>query len=36
MTIARPRKIVCVGRNYREHAAELGNVVPTSQAATAR
>jgi len=28
MTIARPRKIVCVGRNYREHAAELGNVVP--------
>lgn len=24
----RPGKIVCVGRNYREHAAELGNVVP--------
>jgi len=24
----RPSKIVCVGRNYREHAAELGNVVP--------
>lgn len=23
-----PRKIVCVGRNYREHAAELGNEVP--------
>ncbi len=23
-----PTKIVCVGRNYREHAAELGNVVP--------
>lgn len=23
-----PGKIVCVGRNYREHAAELGNVVP--------
>lgn len=22
-----PRKIVCVGRNYREHAAELGNEV---------
>jgi len=22
-------KIVCVGRNYREHAAELGNEVPT-------
>src|SRR5450432_4347263 len=25
----RPTKIVCVGRNYREHAAELGNEVPT-------
>ena len=25
----RPSKIVCVGRNYREHAAELGNAVPT-------
>ncbi len=25
----RPSKIVCVGRNYREHAAELGNEVPT-------
>jgi 2-keto-4-pentenoate hydratase/2-oxohepta-3-ene-1,7-dioic acid hydratase in catechol pathway len=24
-----PSKIVCVGRNYREHAAELGNAVPT-------
>ncbi len=24
----RPGKIVCVGRNYAEHAAELGNVVP--------
>ena len=23
-----PGKIVCVGRNYREHAAELGNEVP--------
>lgn len=23
-----PRKIVCVGRNYRDHAAELGNAVP--------
>ena len=23
-----PRKIVCVGRNYREHAAELGNEPP--------
>ena len=25
----RPGKIVCVGRNYREHAKELGNAVPT-------
>jgi 2-keto-4-pentenoate hydratase/2-oxohepta-3-ene-1,7-dioic acid hydratase in catechol pathway len=24
-----PSKIVCVGRNYREHAAELGNDVPS-------
>ena len=24
----RPSKIVCVGRNYRQHAAELGNEVP--------
>jgi 2-keto-4-pentenoate hydratase/2-oxohepta-3-ene-1,7-dioic acid hydratase in catechol pathway len=24
----RPSKIVCVGRNYREHAAELGNQMP--------
>lgn len=24
----RPTKIVCVGRNYRDHAAELGNEVP--------
>lgn len=24
-----PTKIVCVGRNYREHATELGNDVPT-------
>jgi 2-keto-4-pentenoate hydratase/2-oxohepta-3-ene-1,7-dioic acid hydratase in catechol pathway len=24
----RPSKIVAVGRNYREHAAELGNAVP--------
>ncbi len=29
MAIARPGKIVGIGRNYREHAAELGNVVPT-------
>lgn len=25
---SRPGKIVCVGRNYREHAKELGNEVP--------
>ena len=25
----RPSKIICVGRNYRDHAAELGNDVPT-------
>ena len=24
----KPGKIVCVGRNYREHAKELGNDVP--------
>jgi len=24
-----PSKVVCVGRNYREHAAELGNVMPS-------
>ena len=24
----KPSKIVCVGRNYREHAAELGNPMP--------
>ncbi|MFN2597384.1 MAG: fumarylacetoacetate hydrolase family protein [Pyrinomonadaceae bacterium] len=24
-----PSKIVCVGRNYQEHAAELGNPLPT-------
>ena len=23
-----PRKIVCIGRNYRDHAAELGNEIP--------
>jgi 2-keto-4-pentenoate hydratase/2-oxohepta-3-ene-1,7-dioic acid hydratase in catechol pathway len=23
-----PSKIICVGRNYREHAAELGNPIP--------
>jgi len=26
--VNRPGKIVCVGRNYVEHAAELGNKVP--------
>jgi 2-keto-4-pentenoate hydratase/2-oxohepta-3-ene-1,7-dioic acid hydratase in catechol pathway len=26
---ATPSKIVCIGRNYREHAAELQNPVPT-------
>jgi 2-keto-4-pentenoate hydratase/2-oxohepta-3-ene-1,7-dioic acid hydratase in catechol pathway len=25
----RPGKIVCVGRNYRDHAREMGNDVPT-------
>ncbi|MES2662868.1 MAG: fumarylacetoacetate hydrolase family protein [Pseudomonadota bacterium] len=25
-----PSKIICVGRNYREHAIELGNAVPES------
>ena len=28
MTITRPGKIVCVGRNYRDHAKEMGNDVP--------
>jgi len=28
MPMTRPGKIVCVGRNYRAHAAELGNEVP--------
>src|SRR5438105_928324 len=26
--IARPRKVICVGRNYAEHARELGNELP--------
>ena len=26
--VDRPGKIVCIGRNYREHARELGNEVP--------
>ncbi|MCC7055249.1 MAG: fumarylacetoacetate hydrolase family protein [Gemmatimonadaceae bacterium] len=29
MSLERPGKIVCVGRNYREHAKELGNAVPS-------
>ena len=28
LTPTEPSKVVCVGRNYREHAAELGNEVP--------
>ncbi|HEY7877588.1 MAG TPA: fumarylacetoacetate hydrolase family protein [Gemmatimonadaceae bacterium] len=28
-SLQRPGKIVCVGRNYRAHAQELGNDVPT-------
>jgi 2-keto-4-pentenoate hydratase/2-oxohepta-3-ene-1,7-dioic acid hydratase in catechol pathway len=28
MSLPRPSKIVCVGRNYLEHAKELGNEVP--------
>ncbi len=28
--MSRPGKIVCVGRNYREHAKELGNDVPSA------
>ncbi|MEX2569920.1 MAG: fumarylacetoacetate hydrolase family protein [Gemmatimonadota bacterium] len=28
MNLPRPSKIVCVGRNYVEHARELGNTVP--------
>lgn len=29
MTPVQPTKIVCVGRNYAKHAAELGNDVPS-------
>lgn len=29
MANQQPGKIVCIGRNYREHAKELGNEVPT-------
>ena len=28
MNLPRPSKVVCVGRNYLEHARELGNEVP--------
>jgi 2-keto-4-pentenoate hydratase/2-oxohepta-3-ene-1,7-dioic acid hydratase in catechol pathway len=28
VTVARPGKIIGIGRNYRDHAAELGNTVP--------
>jgi 2-keto-4-pentenoate hydratase/2-oxohepta-3-ene-1,7-dioic acid hydratase in catechol pathway len=28
VTITRPSKIICVGRNYRDHAKEMGNDVP--------
>lgn len=28
--MTRPSKIVCIGRNYREHASELGNDVPST------
>ena len=28
LAAVRPSKIVCIGRNYREHAAELGHDVP--------
>jgi len=27
--VGRPQKILCIGRNYTEHAEELGNAVPT-------
>ncbi len=28
--VFRPGKLICIGRNYAKHAAELGNAVPTS------
>ena len=28
LPVGRPQKILCIGRNYREHAEELGNPVP--------
>ena len=30
LPLPRPGKIVCVGRNYADHAKELGNEVPTA------
>ncbi|MBL4844500.1 MAG: fumarylacetoacetate hydrolase family protein [Planctomycetes bacterium] len=30
MSIPQPRQILCVGRNYAAHAAELGNAVPST------
>ncbi len=27
--VGRPQKILCIGRNYREHAEELGNAAPS-------
>lgn len=29
--MTRPSKIVCIGRNYAEHARELGNAVPDAE-----
>ena len=29
-----PSKILCIGRNYKEHAAELGNEVPKDRKST--
>ncbi len=26
--IGRPQKVLCIGRNYKEHAAEFGNEIP--------
>ncbi|MCC7477343.1 fumarylacetoacetate hydrolase family protein [bacterium] len=31
-----PSKVICVGRNYREHAKELGNIPPADLGADAR
>jgi 2-keto-4-pentenoate hydratase/2-oxohepta-3-ene-1,7-dioic acid hydratase in catechol pathway len=29
LTPVQPSKLICIGRNYAEHAAELGNQAPT-------